>query len=69
MTQLKNIDGINTDGEKSMFILTILEKVKETRLKNFSRKCTNIIKDGKLSRSESYNNIYTTIQIKICSKK
>ena len=31
--ELKNIDGINADGAKSTFILTILEKTKETRLK------------------------------------
>ena len=31
--QLKNIDGINADGTQSMFILTILEKIKEARLK------------------------------------
>ena len=31
--QLKNEDGINTDGTQSIFILTILEKIKETRLK------------------------------------
>ena len=30
--QLKNVDGINTNGAESMFVLTILEKVKETRL-------------------------------------
>ena len=34
--QLKNIDGINADGTQNMFILTILEKNKEMRLK-FSR--------------------------------
>ena len=27
--QLKDIDDINTDGAQSMFILTILEKMKE----------------------------------------
>ena len=31
--ELKNIDGINADGAESTFILTILEKIKETRLK------------------------------------
>ena len=31
--KLKNIDGINADGTQSMFVLKILEKVKETRLK------------------------------------
>ena len=34
--QLKNTDGVNADGEQSMFVLTILEKIKEARLK-FSR--------------------------------
>ena len=31
--QLKNIDAENADSIQSMFILTILEKIKETRLK------------------------------------
>ena len=31
--ELRNVDGINADGTQSMFILTILEKIKETRLK------------------------------------
>ena len=30
-----------------MFILRILEKIKETKLKILSRKCNSIIKDGK----------------------
>ena len=30
--QLKNTNGVNTDGTQSMFVLTILEKIKETRL-------------------------------------
>ena len=31
--QLKSIDGANADGKWSMFLIRILEKVKETRLK------------------------------------
>ena len=31
--QLKNEDSVNTDGAESMFILTILEKIKKTRVK------------------------------------
>ena len=31
--KLKNIDGVNADGTQSMFVLKILEKIKETRLK------------------------------------
>ena len=31
--QLKNVDGINVDGTQKMFVLIILEKIKETRLK------------------------------------
>ena len=27
----KNMDGINADGTQSMFILTILEKIKDTK--------------------------------------
>ena len=34
--QLKNTDDVNADGTESMFVLTILEKIKETRL-NFSQ--------------------------------
>ena len=49
----KNADGVNADGTQSMFILTILEKIKETRLIFFSRKCNSLIKNGKLSKSES----------------
>ena len=31
--QLNNVDGTNADGAKSMFIFTVLEKIKEERLK------------------------------------
>ena len=31
--QLQNTDGVNADGPQPMFALTILEKLKETRLK------------------------------------
>ena len=31
--QLKIINGINVDGPQDMFVLTILEKIKEARLK------------------------------------
>ena len=31
--ELKNVDGVNADGTQNMFILTTLEKIKETRLK------------------------------------
>ena len=33
VAQLKNVGGINADGVQSMFVLTLLEKIKETRLK------------------------------------
>ena len=33
--QFKKIDGVNADGTQSMFVLTILEKIKETKLKFF----------------------------------
>ena len=33
VAQLKNDDGENADGTQSMFILTILEKIKEKILK------------------------------------
>ena len=32
--QSKDVDGINPDGAESMFISTILEAIKETRLKS-----------------------------------
>ena len=31
--QLKKIEGVNADRTQSMFILTVLEKIKETKLK------------------------------------
>ena len=36
----KNVDGVNADGTQSMFILTILEKIKETRLIFFQESVT-----------------------------
>ena len=36
--QLKNVDGVDADGTQNMFVLTILEKITETRLKFFARK-------------------------------
>ena len=50
---LKSNDGINADGTYSMFVLAILQKIKEMRLKFFPRKRDSLIKDGKLSRSKS----------------
>ena len=35
-----NDDDVNPDGAQSMFILTILEKIKETRLKFFQGRVT-----------------------------
>ena len=46
--ELKNVNDINSDGAESMFFLTILGKIKETK----SRKFNSIIKDSKLSSSE-----------------
>ena len=66
--QLTNVDGINAAGTQNMFLLTILEKIKETKLK-FSQGCVIVLNDGNLSRSESYANKYTIKQIKICSRK
>ena len=51
--QLKNVNDnynvVNADGKQNMFVLRILEKIKETRLK-FSQ---GSVTDGKLSRSGS----------------
>ena len=54
---------------ESMFVLTILEKIKEASIKYFSRKCNSFINNNKLSRSESQTNKYKIKQIKIWSKK
>ena len=35
--QLKNTDGVNSDGIQSIIVLVISEKIKETRLKLFQR--------------------------------
>ena len=47
--QLKKLDGdgnaTHASNEQSMFALTILEKI---RIEIFTRKCSSIIKDGKL---------------------
>ena len=66
--QLKNVDGINADGAESMFILTILDENQRREIKIFSRNCNSISNNGKLSRSKSLTNKYTTKQIKICSR-
>ena len=63
--QLKNIDGINADGTQNMFILTILEKTKEMRLKfsqgsvivlwkmaNYQKSCVKLT-NTQLSKSKS----------------
>ena len=50
--QSKNLDNAIGTNE-SMVILTILEKIKETRSKFSPRKCNSIMKDRKLSRSLS----------------
>ena len=42
VAQLKNVGGINADGVQSMFVLTLLEKIKETRLK-FSQGSVTIL--------------------------
>ena len=51
--QLNSVDGINADRTQDISFLTILEKIKQTRLKFFSWKRNSIVKDGKLTRSES----------------
>ena len=40
--QIKNTDGLSADGTQSMFALTILEKIKETKLK-FSQRSVTIL--------------------------
>ena len=47
--QLKNIDGINADGEQSVFILAILEKRQRNETNIFSKKCNSLINNCKLS--------------------
>ena len=58
LEQLKKLDvddkGTDAgDNYQFMFVLAIIEKIKETRLNIFSRKYNSIIKDGKVSRSKS----------------
>ena len=52
--QLKKLDGdgnaTDARNDQSMFVLTILENI---RTEIFTRKCISIIKDGKISRSQS----------------
>ena len=52
--QLKKLDNTNTNDE-SMFTLTILENIKETR-KKIIRKCKSILNDSKSSKSKSQVN-------------
>ena len=66
--QLKNADDVNPDGTKSVF-QNNFRKNQRKEVRVFPRKCDSIIKDGKLSRSESETNKYTIKQMKICSKK
>ena len=44
--QLYNVDGVNADGKQSMFVLTILEKIKVTRLEFSQWKLSSVIKDN-----------------------
>ena len=50
--QLNNPD-IKIVPNESMFVLTVLGKKQRDNIKIFSRKCSSIIKDGKLSRSKN----------------
>ena len=51
--QLKNVDGTNPDGTQNMFVLTVLEKIKEAILTFSQGSKTELQKDGKVSRRES----------------
>ena len=51
--QLKSTDDVNVDGTQSMFVLTILEKIKKKTTKILSRKCNSLMKDCELRRSKS----------------
>ena len=42
VSQLKITDGVNANGAQSVFVLTILEKIKETRLK-FYQVCVTVL--------------------------
>ena len=46
--QFKNADGQNADGTQSMFVFTILEKIKETKLKFSQGNANGLIKEGEL---------------------
>ena len=66
--QVKNDYGINADRAKSYVCFSNFIKSPGSKIKIFWRKCNSIIKDSKLSRSESYANQYVIKQSKICSK-
>ena len=48
MGQLKYTDDVSVHGAQSIFVLTTLVKMKETRLKLFQWKCNSLKKYGKL---------------------
>ena len=52
----------------NLFCVNNFRKNQRNYIKIFSRKCNSVIKDGKLSRNESWTNKYTIKQIKICNK-
>ena len=49
--QLKNEDAINADGPESVYF-NDFRKNQRNEINIFSRKCKNIINNGKLSRIE-----------------
>ena len=56
--QIKKLDANDNatdagNNDQFMFVLTILENNQGNEIRIFSRKCNSIIKDGKLSRSNS----------------
>ena len=67
--QVKNDYGINADRAKSYICFSNFIKSPGSKIKIFWRKCNSIVKDSKLSRSESYANQHIIKQSKICSKK
>ena len=52
----------------SVLVLTILEKIKKTRLRFSEGRKSSLIRDDKLSRSKSWTNKYTTKKIQSTAK-
>ena len=55
VVHLKNVDGENADGTQSMFILTILEKIKKNETTVFLGSVTIFEKKKKIVKKQELN--------------